>query len=209
MIASANSAWPTGPYSAVRPGELSKGQDPVESSGPDEPVDEMVPITQGTSVATQQRAPSTQSMVEQGQRSAGAALAAFPQIVHLLANPELHLADQIAKETGLPVVSLVSVKLSELEGLLHQPQFAEGFILEGFPQNRAGAEELDGLLSATAPDGHRVLGFEATSEAQQEVVDHYIDQGLLWQVPTPSAYQSPEQVRNTLLECLVGLPALE
>lgn len=208
MIASANSAWPTGPYSAVRPGELNKGQDPVESSGP-EPVDEMAPISQSADAAGQKRAPSTQSMVEQSQRSAGAALAAFPQVVHLLANPELHLADQIAKETGLPVVSLVSVKISELEGLLHQPQFAEGFILEGFPQDRAGAEELDGLLSATDPEGRRVLGFDASSEAQQEVVDHYINQGLLWQVPTPSAYQSPEQVKSTLLECLVGLPALE
>lgn len=207
MIASANSAWPTGPYSAVRPGELNKGQDPVESSGP-EPVDEMVPISE-SAAAGRKRAPSTQSMAEQSERSAGAALAAFPQIVHLLANPALHLADQIAKATGLPVVALGSVKISELEDLLHQPQFAEGFILEGFPADLAGAEELDGLLSATAPDGRRVLGFDAASESQQEVVDHYIDQGLLWQVPTPSSYQSPEQVKSTLLECLVGLPALE
>lgn len=208
MIASAHSAWPTGPYSAVRPGELNRVQDPAESSGP-EPVDEVVssPLEPGRQAG--RRAPSTQSMAEHANRSAGAALAAFPQVVHLLANPELHLADQIAQETGLPVVSLDDTEISELEGLLAQPQYADGFILEGFPQDRARAEQIDGLLSATSPDGRRVLGFETTSESQQEVVDHYIDQGLLWQVPAPSASQSPAQVKSNLLECLAGLPALE
>lgn len=209
MIASAHRAWPAGPYSAVRPGELNRSQDQAESSGP-EPVDEVVsgaPVEDSTRSAPGR--PTAQSMVEHAQRSASAALAAFPQVVHLLANPELHLADQISAETGLPVVSLVNTEIQDLEGLLAQPKYADGFILEGFPQDRASAEQIDGLLSATAPDGRRVLSFESASESQQEVVDHYIDQGLLWQVPAPSSYHSPEQVKSTLLECLAGLPALE
>jgi hypothetical protein len=44
---------------------------------------------------------------------------------------------------------------------------------------------------------------------QQEVVEHYIDQGLLWMVPAPEQQHTPEQMKTSLLECLVGLPALE
>lgn len=207
IIASAHSAWPTGPFSAVRPGEQREwAQDPAESSAP-EPVDEVAPPREPTSGAS--RGPSSQAMAEMGRSSAAAALTAFPQIVHVLANPELHLGQGLAKETGLPVVSLAEVAVEELQGVLAQPQYAEGFILEGFPQTRASAEALDGLLSATNPNERRVLGFEATSDAQQEIQDHYIDQGLLWLVPAPAQDQTPDQVKSTLLECLVGLPALQ
>jgi hypothetical protein len=206
IVASANSPWPTGPYSAVRPGEhLETVQDPTESSAP-EPVDEMMP-GQGSGA---RRGPSAQAMTGHGQRSAGAALAGFPQVVHLLANPELHLGKQLSDETGLPVISLEGVAVDDLEELLAQPQFADGFILEGFPVDRASAETLDGLLSATDPGGRRVLGFDTSQTgSRQEIVEHYIDQGLLWMVPAPEQQHTSEQVKTSLLECLAGLPALE
>lgn len=148
-------------------------------------------------------------MAGQANQSAGAALAGFPQIVHVLANPELHLARQIAEETGLPVVSLSETPVAELEELLASPEYTEGFILEGFPSDVAQAQELDSLLGATDPNGRRVLGWESNTPAQQPIVDHYIDQGLLWVVATPAAQAPPQEVKTSLVECLVGLPALK
>jgi hypothetical protein len=205
ILASTYSTTSKGPFSAVRPAELRETvQEPVESSGP-EPVDEVVPISAGGQAA---RRGSAQGLADQAARSAGAALSAFPQVVHVLANPEFHLGQQISHETGLPVVSLQEVAVDDLEDLLTQPEYAEGFILEGFPKDRSSAEALDGLLSATGPTERRVLSFEHQNESQREIVDHYIDQGLLWMVPaTPN--QNPEQLKSTLLECLAGLPALE
>jgi hypothetical protein len=206
IITSSYSARSSGPFSAVRPRELELVQDPAESSAP-EPVDEMIPAA-GQSQRSS-RSASTQSMTEAARQTAGTALMAFPQIVHVLANPELHLGQQLAQETGLPVVSLDEVGVDELEDVLSQPEYAEGFILEGFPEDRTDAETLDGLLSATSPNERRVLGFDTPSEAQQEIVEHYIDQGLLWMVPSPAPTQNSAQLKSTMLECLVGLPALE
>jgi hypothetical protein len=152
---------------------------------------------------------STGQMAGVGRESAGAALAGFPQVVHVLANPELHLGAQIAGETGLPVVSLQETPVGELEDLLSQPEYGEGFILEGIPSNVRQAQEIDSLLGATDPSGRRVLGWETTSEAQQEILDHYTNQGLLWVVATPAAQAPAEQVKSSLVECLVGLPALK
>ncbi len=207
IIASSHSPWPTGPFSAVRPAETPV-QEPTESSAP-EPIDELVPGLETPPAGASRGSMSAGDMSRQADRSAGAALAAFPQVVHLLANPELHLGQGLAEETGLPLISLARTKVDELDDLLAQPQFAEGFILEGVPQDRATAEALDGLLSATDPNGRRVLGFDSCTPAQQEIQDHYIDQGLMWLVPSPEKQTSVEQTKNSLLECLVGLPAWE
>jgi hypothetical protein len=208
VIVSAAHTWSNGPFSAVRPGEqIAPVQEPAESSRGPEPVDEVVP-SRGLESTRGAGAPamSTQSMAEQGRRTAGAALGGFPQVVHVLANPELHLGQQVSDQTGLPVVNLQQTPVDQLEELLAQPRFHEGFILEGYPADRAEAKQLDSILSATDPNGRRVLGWESERPEQQEIVDHYIDQGLLWMMPSPSA-QTPEQVKSTLVECLAGLPA--
>jgi hypothetical protein len=198
-----------GPFSAVRPGDLPPyRQDEVDSPSP-EPVDELIPGTATAESAGSRAGLNAQAMAGHSRRSAGAALAAFPQIVHVLANPELHLGQQLAEETGLPLVSLAETAVDELEDLLVDERYAEGFILEGIPADRAAAQSLDGLLSATDANGRRVLGWESESKAQQEIMDHYIDQGLLWVVPSPQSHSTPEQMKSTLLECLTGLPALE
>lgn len=207
IIASSHSAWPTGPFSAVRPAETPV-QEPTESSPP-EPIDEVVPGLEAPPAGASRGSMSTGEMSRQSERSAGAALAAFPQVVHLLANPELHLGQTLAEEMGLPLVSLAGTTLDDLDDLLAQPQFADGFILEGMPQDRAAAAALDGLLSATDPNGRRVLGFDSCTPAQQEIQDHYIDQGLMWLVPSPEKQPNSEQTKSSLLECLVGLPAWE
>lgn len=185
-------------------------QDQTESSAP-EPIDEVMPSMGWREASSGSRQPSmsAQSMAAHGERSAGRALAAFPQIVHLLANPELHLGRHLSASTGLPLVSLgQGTSVDDLESMLTKPEFADGFILEGIPADRASAENLDGLLSATNPSGRRVLGWESESAQQQEIVDHYIDQGLMWVVPAPDGTDGPQKVKSSLLECLVGLPAL-
>lgn len=183
-------------------------QEPTESSAP-EPIDELMPGDMSQADHSSRGSMSAQDMSRQAERSAGAALGAFPQIVHLLANPELHLGRDLAEETGLPLISLAKTRVDDLDDLLAQPQFAEGFILEGVPQDRATAEALDGLLSATDPNGRRVLGFDSCTPAQQEIQDHYIDQGLMWLVPSPDKQANAQSMRSSLLECLVGLPAME
>lgn len=197
-------SWAKGPFSAVRPGEVV--QEPVESA-PAEPVDETISVPMMPSAPLAGASSKTSEMMRQSQRAAGAALAAFPQVVHVLADPELHLGDQIASETGLPVLSLEETSVEELGHILTSEKFSDGFILEGFPADKQSAEGLDALLSATGPAERRVLGWQLASGHEQAILDHYIDQGLLWAVPSESPQSPPEQVKNALLDCLVGLPA--
>lgn len=203
-----NSAYTTrtaGPFSAVRPGGTAEVTQELAESSPPEPTD----VVFQSSSLFQARSMSIDGMVQQANRSAGAALGAFPQVVHLLADPELHLGQGLAQETGLPLVSLEQTPVQELAALLSQPQFAEGFILEGFPENQADALVLDGLLGATGPNERRVLGFEQEAPEKQEIVDHYVDQGLLWLVPACEQKVGSAQTQKDLMECLAGLPALE
>lgn len=202
MIVSGVNSWSHGPFSAVRPAGVF--QEPVESA-PAEPVDEVVSpsIGQAESAGASR---STSELVRQGQQAAGAALAAFPQVVHLLANPELHLGEQLADETGLPVVSLQENSVEELATILRGEEYSQGFILEGFPSDRKSAQGLDALLSATSPNERRVLGWQTVDTGRQEIVDHYVDQGLLWSVPSEGPQESSEVVKSALLDCLVGLP---
>ncbi len=198
-------SWTSGPFSAVRPGEVA--QDPVESS-PREPIDEVVPMQPPADSQRSGSSMSSSRMRDQGAKSVGAALAAFPQIVHVLADPELHLGKQLSTATGLPVVSLEENSIEELATVLSAEEFAQGFILEGFPTDRGVAEGLDSLLSATSPNERRVLGWQAEKDDHQQIIlDHYIDQGLLWNVPNESPAAPSEQVTDALLECMVGLPA--
>ena len=197
-------SWPSGPFSAVRPGEVV--QEPVESA-PAEPVDEMVAVPMMPSTPSTGASSKVSEMMRQGQRAAAGALAAFPQVVHVLADPELHLGAQVASETGLPVLSLEENSVEELAQILTSKEFSQGFILEGFPMDKQSAEGLDTLLSATGPTERRVLGWQMAGGQEQEIVDHYIDQGLLWSVPSESPQSPPDQVKSALLDCLVGLPA--
>lgn len=202
-----------GPFSAVRSPEVAhapQGDSGVNSSPP---VDVME-TSKSTGQTPQESAPplsgmSMAGMKEHGSRSAGAALAAFPQIVHILADPSLHLGRRLADLVDLPLVSVSENSPEKLLHLLSQPEFSHGFILEGSPANRLGAEQLDALFSATSVDNHRVLGLEFQGQAPTEVTDHYIDQGLMWQVPSSSDVNRPDQIQKSMMECLVGLPVLE
>ncbi len=201
MIVQTRHSWQAGPFSSVRPGEVA--QDRVESA-PSEPVDEVVSIPSYPTKSPLQSGVSSSGMMQQGRSVAGAALAAFPQIVHVLADPELHLGEQLSSATGLPVLSLEEKSVEEIAGVLSSQKYSQGFILQGFPSDTSVAEGLDQLLSATSPNERRVLGWQ--SEKRQEIMDHYIDQGLLWNVPSESPLAPVDQVKSALLECLVGLP---
>lgn len=171
-------------------------------------MDEVVPMQPSAGGKRAESSMSGSQMKEQAARAAGAALVAFPQIVHVLADPQLHLGAQLSTATGLPVVSLKETSVEELATVLTAEEFAQGFILEGFPKDRSMAEGLDSLLAATSPNERRVLGWQAEKNVhQQSILDHYIDQGLLWSVPNESPAAPSEQVTDALLECMVGLPA--
>lgn len=202
MIVQSRHSMQVGPFSSVRPGEVP--QDRAESA-PSEPVDEVVSVPSYPTKSPVHSGASSSGMMQQGRSAAGAALAAFPQIVHVLADPELHLGEQLSSATGLPVLSLEEKSVEEIAGVLASKEYAQGFILQGFPRNTNVAEGIDQLLSATSPNERRVLGWQ--DEKRQEIVDHYIDQGLLWNVPSESPLAPSDQVKSALLECLVGLPA--
>lgn len=178
-------------------------QDTTESAAP-EPIDELLyqhePLP-GT------RSLSSAALLEQGRQSAAGALRAFPQVVHLLADPELHFGDSLAARTGLPLVNLEETPVDELGARLAQPEFADGFILEGFPEDRAEALALDSLLGATGAHEHRVLSFDQPTTEKQEIVDHYIDKGLMWLIPG-GAESDPGKTQSDMMECLAGLPVL-
>ena len=154
--------------------------------------------------------PPTQELGKQSARSGlSVALHAFPQIVHLLVDPGNDWGENLSKEVGLPLISLTADNADRLEAELQKPKYADGFILEGFPNDSTAAEKLDGLLENTGPEGRRVLSWELTDGAHQEVLDHYMNQDLLWMVPESGDPSCPVQAKDNLLSCLHGLPALQ
>lgn len=153
-------------------------------------------------------APDTDGMQRRGvSLGTQAALAAFPQVVHLLVDPKLHWGENLSKETGLPVITLQDKSLDQLAADLHDPKFAEGFILEGFPTDLQAASRLDTMLENVSPDDRRVLSWEMTDDKHQEVLDHYMNQDLLWMVPESADPSSAVEAKENVMSCLHGLPA--
>ncbi len=202
-----------GPFSAVRSPESAEAPRSESGVNPSPPVDS-VETSGSAGDATRNETPSasgmsTDGMKAHGSRSAGFALGAFPQIVHILADPSLHLGRRLADAVDLPLVSFSENSTEDLKQLLSQPEFSQGFILEGSPADRKSAEQLDALFTATSIDNHRVLGLDFQGQAPAEVTDHYIDQGMMWQVPSSSDVTHSDQIQKSIMECLVGLPVLE
>ena len=133
-------------------------------------------------------------------------LPSFPQVIHLLVEQESPLGDNLSRETGLPLVNYEEDGVGALNTLLNQPEYANGFVLEGIPESETEAQKLDQLLSATAPEDHRVLGWELADSQHQEVLDHYLDSGLLWMVPSDDGSSQEAESLTSMLECLSGLP---
>lgn len=197
---------PRGPFSAVRPDHYSQPPSPQSSA----PVDEVdASFGEGHSEVDDDSGLSTEEMKREGTRSAVAALAAFPQVVHLLTDVELPYGENLAAEVDLPLVSLGEPGSEDLGALLSQPKYEDGFILEGVPADIEAAKDLDQLLSATGPEARRVLSWDYNSQSHQEILDHYIDQDLLWMVPPCSDPSDAQQVKRSHMDCLVGLPAVE
>jgi hypothetical protein len=196
-----------GPFSAVRP-YLGGSDEPVElEDAPVEgPSDEFERAEPQEPVAD---APPAQDIRKESSRSGmQVALQAFPQVVHLLVDPQQQWGENLSQEVGLPLISLTEKNVDNLEAELRKPEYADGFILEGYPNDSSAAEKLDGLLENTGHEGRRVLSWELSDDAHQEVLDHYMNQDLLWMVPEASDPSSVVQAKDNLMSCLHGLPAL-
>lgn len=197
-----------GPFSAVRPDHIAEPAPPEEEAAPG---DEVVtsPIEGAEDPDPGRPRIPTEEMRREGSRSAVKALAAFPQVVHLLTASELPYGESLAAEVDLPLVSLGERSPEELSKVLRGPEYQQGFIIEGIPSSLEEVEKLENLLSATGQNERRVLSWEYSSQSHQDVLDHYIDQGLLWMVPPCTNPGDAKQVKEALKDCLVGLPALQ
>jgi len=205
-----NNIFSRGPFSAVRP-YIGGGEAPVPSK-PDKGEEAPVPddrFAPGDGADASEGAPpksGSDEMSRGGRQTATqAALAAFPQVVHLLVDPAESWGEDLSKSVGLPLVSLQDGTVDNLAERLSQPEYAGGFILEGFPTDTGAAEKLDHLLSNVSPESHRVVGWQLENEKHQEVLDHYMDLDLLWMVPDA---EKAESAQENLLSCLHGLPML-
>lgn len=198
----------SGPFSAVRPylggGEEAVGVgDEVKEPGESFERSETPP-------AEEKGAPPVEGFQrESSSRGMQVALSAFPQVVHLLVDPKLQWGENLAKEVGLPVVSLENRDVDQLALELRDPKFSEGFILEGYPADAEAAGQLDSLLKNVAHEDRRVLSWQLSDESHQEVLDHYMDQDLLWMVPDSSGPIGSAEVNRGVLSCLQGLPVLQ
>lgn len=197
----------------MRPGESrSRSQEPALSSSP-LPVDDVAIGAEpgkATGVAGQDEttacpsadSASMQNALRQGAHAAGQALSFFPQIVHILADPQVHLGVELSKATGLPVITLSKSSVDSLSNLIKDERYLNGFILEGFPVSESQARALDGILESSSKLEHRVLGWQAASEEQQEVVDHYINQGMLWSLDSVISPNEGQKAVEVLVECI-------
>jgi hypothetical protein len=197
-----------GPFSAVRP-YLGGSDEPVslDEAPISEPSDA---FERAETEADESTAPPLQDLRSESARGGlKTALQAFPQIVHLLVDPENDWGENLSREVGLPLISLTDDSVDGLESELQKPKYAKGFILEGYPHDSLAAEKLDGLLEKTGPEDRRVLSWELSDNAHQEVLDHYMNQDLLWMVPESGDPTCPLQAKDNLMSCLHGLPALQ
>jgi hypothetical protein len=194
-----------GPFSAVRPylGGSGKSRPAREVPEPSDRFDR-------SEETAEPSAPSTEKL-RQGARRSGTevALRAFPQVVHLLVNPENDWGENLSKQVGLPLISLDNGSVENLEAELAKPQYANGFILEGFPSDAKSAEQLEDLLENVSEDDRRVVGWDLSNDSHQEVIDHYVNRDLLWMVPESADPESSQEAQQHLMSCLVGLPALQ
>lgn len=197
----------SGPFSAVRP-YVGNGDSPVGSAEEIKEPNESFERSDSASVEEKSSPPLDDLQRDAASSGMQAALSAFPQVVHLLVDPNLQWGENLAKEVGLPVISLAERNLNELAVDLKDPKFADGFILEGYPSTLEDAGKLDSLLKNVAPEDRRVLSWQLTDESHQEVLDHYMDQDLLWMVPESCDAANPVEAQNNILSCLHGLPAL-
>lgn len=199
-----------GPFSAVRPylGDSDKKAGDTETV---EPPKDGFERSVGEPQDPQSSTPPKSEDLREGAKRGGtqAALGAFPQVVHLLVNPEEDWGENLSQEVGLPLISLSDGKVDGLGAELKKPEYAKGFILEGFPSDTESAAKLDSLLENVAQDDHRVLGWELTNERHQEVLDHYMDLDLLWMVPECCDPADAKEAKTNLMSCLQGLPALQ
>lgn len=182
--------------------------EPEEEAGPGDEV-ETSPIGGVEDPEAERGSLPTEEMRREGTRSAAFALSAFPQVVHLLTAAELPYGENLAAEVDLPLISLGEQKTDDLSSMLRRPEYQDGFIIEGIPSSLEEVQHLDQLLSATGQEERRVLSWEYSSQEHQDVLDHYIDQGLLWMVPPCTDPSDAKQVREALMDCMVGLPALQ
>ena len=198
-----------GPFSAVQP-YLSTPQGEArvpepEISGPSDEFER----SDAAEEAEESSAPPSESLRKGASRTgAQVALQAFPQVVHLLVDPDESWGEDLSKEVGLPVLSLEDGSVDDLHEKLSQPQYAKGFILEGFPADTESAQKLDAMLENVSQEDHRVLSWNLSHEKHQEVLDHYIDRDLLWMVPESDGAESAGGSKDCVLSCLQGLPAL-
>lgn len=175
-----------------------------------DPKDGFQPSDPEESAETRPDLPPTEDFRKGGGRSAAqAALRAFPQVVHLLVDPRGDFGENLSKEVGLPLVSLVDGAVEKLATELAKPEYDNGFILEGYPTDAASAEKLDTLLQNVDRDDRRVLGWELTDQKHQSVLDHYMDKDLLWMVPESLDPSDTQEAKAQILSCLVGLPVLK
>lgn len=197
----------SGPFSAVRPylggsdtaaGVTEEVREPSES------------FERSDSASSEEKSAPPLEGLQRDASNAGmqAALSAFPQVVHLLVDPELQWGENLSKEVGIPVISLADRDVEQLATELKDPKFADGFILEGYPSTLEDAGQLDRLLKNVAPEDRRVLSWQLTDDSHQEVLDHYMDQDLLWMVPQAGDGANPAETQSNILSCLHGLPAL-
>lgn len=201
-----------GPFSAVRPYLGGGSNEPIGDSAPEtkpapqEPEDGF----ERSDETPESAAPSNDEMKKGGLRSGThVACGAFPQVVHLLVDPSFDYAENLSKEVSLPVVSLSDGDVDKLQNELTKPEYAKGFILEGFPEDMESARRLDGLLENVAPQDRRVLSWDLTHDTHQEVLDHYMDLDVLWMVPEAQESDAEDGTQKQMMSCLQGLPALQ
>jgi len=198
-----------GPFSAVRPSLDLQVEERSEVEVED-PSDGFERSESYREDSADRAAPPTEALRESSGRSGmQAALRAFPQVVHLLANPEEHWGEQVSEQVGLPLISLEDGSVETLEAELSKSKYADGFVLEGYPSNAESAEKLESLLGNVSDEGRRVVGWDLSNSTHQEVIDHYVNRDLLWMVPESTDPSSRQEACSNLMSCLQGLPALQ
>ncbi len=213
--------WAPGPFSAVIPhsGEESvappldrTSQEPESLPNlPPDLIDRAPSLDELSALNAPRTSPfSTQSLRRSGLETAVRTLEAFPQVIQILSEPFAELGAEVARQAGLPLLSLdEEMSVDTLASVLQRTEYQQGFVLQGAPATPEQAEALDRLLAATPEGERRVLSWDSNESIPTEVVDHYVDKGLLWMLPAETENLEPVRSLDTVLQCLVGLPAFE